>query len=232
MEKEKKLRTYLTEGTHQNPLRLDKKFPNGKTLGELLSCSLVNDDAIDTNLCLLEDLEVLKKILDEKLTCNQRQVITLKFGLGEKEPMNFDQIAYIMQQDASYVSRVHNRALYILRKSLSCSDYPIRKKDRLNDRENFKKKRRLFELNLTNFLLSENEAKIAQLITAMTTYLSDTQIKVLTDYYGLNGEKRKGTKDIGGLLFLHQVTVNRNIVDGLETLFKYLDDSFFAVSRK
>lgn len=220
MEKESKIRTYCGESRSQNHFSLDA---NGKMLTELL----VDTDDIDTNLCLLEDLEALKKIMDEKLTYNQRQVIILKFGLNNENPKNFDEIASIMKQDASYVSRVYSRALHILRKSLSCSGYPIRKKDRLNDRENFKKKGKVFETNLTNFLLSENEAKIAQLISAMTTYLSDTQIKVLTDYYGLNGEKRKGTEEIGKLMFLHQTTVNRNIGDGLETLFKYLDESFF-----
>jgi len=62
-----------------------------------------------------EQVESLRKAMEEHLTEQERQVIVLRYGLNSQNPKRQREVADITGISRSYVSRIEKRALEKLR---------------------------------------------------------------------------------------------------------------------
>ena len=60
----------------------------------------------------------LRKAIDRVLTDQEKQVVTLRYGLDGEEPQRQRQVAQIIGISRSYVSRIEKRALQKLKAAL------------------------------------------------------------------------------------------------------------------
>ena len=65
-----------------------------------------------------ETVEQLRRAVEENLTPQERQVVTLRYGLGGGSPRRQREVAEITGISRSYISRIEKRALQKLRKVL------------------------------------------------------------------------------------------------------------------
>lgn len=65
-----------------------------------------------------ESVSRLRKAIDRCLTAQERRVVELRYGLGEREPLRQRQVAEKLGISRSYISRIEKRALQKLRKEL------------------------------------------------------------------------------------------------------------------
>ena len=65
-----------------------------------------------------ETVEQLRRAVEENLTPQERQVVTLRYGLGGGSPRRQREVAEITGISRSYISRIEKRALQKLRKAL------------------------------------------------------------------------------------------------------------------
>ena len=65
-----------------------------------------------------EAVESLRRAVAERLTDQERQVLTLRYGLGGGGPKRQREVAQVTGISRSYVSRIEKRALQKLRKAL------------------------------------------------------------------------------------------------------------------
>ena len=65
-----------------------------------------------------ETVEQLRRAVEENLTAQERQVVTLRYGLGGGSPRRQREVAEITGISRSYISRIEKRALQKLRKAL------------------------------------------------------------------------------------------------------------------
>ena len=65
-----------------------------------------------------ETVEQLRRAVEENLTPQERQVVTLRYGLGGGNPRRQREVAEITGISRSYISRIEKRALQKLRKAL------------------------------------------------------------------------------------------------------------------
>ena len=65
-----------------------------------------------------ETVEQLRRAVEENLTAQERQVVTLRYGLGGGNPRRQREVAEITGISRSYISRIEKRALQKLRKAL------------------------------------------------------------------------------------------------------------------
>ena len=75
------------------------------------------EDLLD-QVCLRESVRQLRGAVDRCLTDQERQVITLRYGLEGKRPLRQRQVAEVCGISRSYVSRIEKRALEKLRSEL------------------------------------------------------------------------------------------------------------------
>ena len=75
------------------------------------------EDMLDA-LCRQESVQRLTEALKQALTDQERQVITLRYGLGGGTPLRQREVASITGISRSYVSRIEKKALQKLRKQL------------------------------------------------------------------------------------------------------------------
>lgn len=93
-----------------DPIDTDKDG-NMLTLGDIVSDDSDIAEEIDTKL----KLEKLKKILPIALDKREKEILTLRFGLGGAEELTQQQIAKRLGISRSYVSRIEKAALKKLR---------------------------------------------------------------------------------------------------------------------
>ena len=65
-----------------------------------------------------ENARILRKAVAEKLNEQERQVITLRYGLDGRQPQRQREVAQMCGISRSYVSRIEKRALEKLRSAL------------------------------------------------------------------------------------------------------------------
>ena len=65
-----------------------------------------------------EQLQQVRKLVDTCLTEQERQVVCLRYGLGDGKPQRQREVAKIVGISRSYVSRIEKRALEKLRQAL------------------------------------------------------------------------------------------------------------------
>jgi RNA polymerase sporulation-specific sigma factor len=70
---------------------------------------------IDRKLCCAKALRLVDSVLDER----ERQIIRLRYGLGEHEPMAQREVAQKMGISRSYVSRLEKSALDKLHRAMT-----------------------------------------------------------------------------------------------------------------
>lgn len=79
-------------------------------------------DSIQDGFELLEYCELqeskreLARLISDKLSGRERQIIILRYGLGGAEPMTQQQVCEILHISRSYVSRLETKALAVLRR--------------------------------------------------------------------------------------------------------------------
>ena len=87
--------------------------------------TLMDIMAVDDN--ILDELDrklngrKLGQFIREELTDRERQIIIMRYGLGDREPMTQKKVAKIMNISRSYVSRIETKALKKLKKRYDTS---------------------------------------------------------------------------------------------------------------
>ena len=65
-----------------------------------------------------ESVQRLSQAVERVLTAQERQVISLRYGIGGRPPLRQREVAHITGISRSYVSRIEKKALQKLRKAL------------------------------------------------------------------------------------------------------------------
>ncbi len=65
-----------------------------------------------------ETVDLLRRAVKDKLTQQEQQVVTLRYGLDGRKPMRQREVAELTGISRSYVSRIEKRALEKLRAAL------------------------------------------------------------------------------------------------------------------
>ncbi len=65
-----------------------------------------------------ETVDLLRRAVKDKLTQQEQQVVTLRYGLDGRKPMRQREVAELTGISRSYVSRIEKRALEKLRTAL------------------------------------------------------------------------------------------------------------------
>ena len=83
------------------------KDGNPLTYIDVISCEESLTGEIERKIYSQKALRLVKTILDER----ERQIITMRYGLGDKEPMPQREVALLLGISRSYVSRIEKTAL-------------------------------------------------------------------------------------------------------------------------
>ena len=88
--------------------------------GTALSLMDVVSDDVDLleQICNRELASHVAKAVESRLTAQERQVITLRYGLGTGKPQRQREVAQLCGISRSYVSRIEKRALAKLKAAL------------------------------------------------------------------------------------------------------------------
>ena len=84
---------------------------------ELMDVVCQEDDMLDRLACREQTIQ-LQKAIDRVLTDQEKQVVTLRYGLDGEEPQRQRQVAQTIGISRSYVSRIEKRALQKLKAAL------------------------------------------------------------------------------------------------------------------
>ena len=84
---------------------------------ELMDVVCQEDDMLDRLACREQTIQ-LRKAIDRVLTDQEKQVVTLRYGLDGEEPQRQRQVAQTIGISRSYVSRIEKRALQKLKTAL------------------------------------------------------------------------------------------------------------------
>ena len=84
---------------------------------ELMDVVCQEDDMLDRLACREQTIQ-LRKAIDRVLTDQEKQVVTLRYGLDGEEPQRQRQVAQTIGISRSYVSRIEKRALQKLKAAL------------------------------------------------------------------------------------------------------------------
>ena len=76
------------------------------------------EEDMTERICNREQVQMVRKLVDSALTEQERQVICLRYGLGDSQPLRQREVAKAIGISRSYVSRIEKRALEKLRKGL------------------------------------------------------------------------------------------------------------------
>ena len=76
------------------------------------------DEDMTERICNQEQVQLVRKLVDSALTAQERQVICLRYGLQDSQPLRQREVAKAIGISRSYVSRIEKRALEKLRKGL------------------------------------------------------------------------------------------------------------------
>ena len=90
------------------------------TDGTALSLMDVVSDDLDLleQVSLRESVRQLRDVMEQCLTDQEKQVVTLRYGLGGANPLRQRQVAEYCGISRSYVSRIEKRALEKLREAM------------------------------------------------------------------------------------------------------------------
>ena len=102
-----------------NDVSLSECIESGSDGGALSLMDVVSDDTdLLEQVCTRESVAALRRAVGECLTEQERQVVTLRYGLDGKTPQRQRQVAERTGISRSYVSRIEKRALEKLRAAL------------------------------------------------------------------------------------------------------------------
>ena len=79
------------------------------------------DDTMLSDLQDREDSVLVRRLVRECLTDREREIVTLRYGLGGRMPRTQREIAKKLGISRSYVSRIEKRALELLRRQVDQS---------------------------------------------------------------------------------------------------------------
>ena len=83
------------------------KDGNPLTYIDVISCEESLTGEIERKIYSQKALRLVNTILDER----ERQIITMRYGLGDKEPMTQREVALLLGISRSYASRIEKTAL-------------------------------------------------------------------------------------------------------------------------
>ena len=102
-----------------NDVSLSECIEAGADGGALSLMDVVSDDTdLLEQICIRESVARLREALGQCLTDQERQVVTLRYGLDGRPPQRQRQVAEVTGISRSYVSRIEKRALEKLRAAL------------------------------------------------------------------------------------------------------------------
>ena len=102
-----------------NDVSLSECIESGSDGGALSLMDVVSDDTdLLEQVCTRESVAALRRAVGECLTEQERQVVTLRYGLDGRPPQRQRQVADLTGISRSYVSRIEKRALEKLRCAL------------------------------------------------------------------------------------------------------------------
>ena len=102
-----------------NDVSLSDSIDGGAEGAALSLMDVISDDTdLLEQVCTKESVAALRQALGTCLTAQERQVLTLRFGLDGQSPQRQRQVAETTGISRSYVSRIEKRALEKLRAAL------------------------------------------------------------------------------------------------------------------
>lgn len=102
---------------NENTIYLEDTLEVNNDTSRLSLKDSIQDDFELQEYCeLQESKQELARLISEKLSGRERQIIVLRYGLGENEPMTQQQVCEILNISRSYVSRLESKALAVLRR--------------------------------------------------------------------------------------------------------------------
>ena len=102
-----------------NDVSLSDSIDGGAEGAALSLMDVISDDTdLLEQVCTKESVAALRQALGTCLTAQERQVLTLRYGLDGHSPQRQRQVAEITGISRSYVSRIEKRALEKLRAAL------------------------------------------------------------------------------------------------------------------
>ena len=112
------LMSFRKQKQNENLIYLDENLDVNNDSSQLsLKDSLQDDFEIDTWCEKQESRREILRLIAEKLSGRERQIIILRYGIGGARPMTQQQVCEILGISRSYVSRLETKALGILRRA-------------------------------------------------------------------------------------------------------------------
>ena len=103
----------------ENIISLDDNLEVNNDSSQLSLKESIPDDFDITDWCARkEEREMVRRLVAEKLSGRERQVIIMRYGLGGSTPMTQQQVCEILGISRSYVSRIETKAIKILRDNI------------------------------------------------------------------------------------------------------------------
>ncbi|MBQ7903768.1 MAG: sigma-70 family RNA polymerase sigma factor [Oscillospiraceae bacterium] len=110
--------SFRKQKQNENLIYLDENLDVNNDSSQLsLKDSLQDDFEIDTWCEKQESRREILRLIAEKLSGRERQIIILRYGIGGARPMTQQQVCEILGISRSYVSRLETKALGILRRA-------------------------------------------------------------------------------------------------------------------
>ncbi len=122
---ENEILMYLRKtGRQRSEISLDEPLSTDHDGNELVLGDIISsDDApVSSNLEKESELEILKKAM-EKLTDNEKLIISLRFGMDGKKRKTQKEVAEILDISQSYISRLEKKIVKTLRKEMKYCGY-------------------------------------------------------------------------------------------------------------
>ena len=112
------LMSFRKQKQNENLIYLDENLDVNNDSSQLsLKDSLQDDFEIDAWCEKQESRREILRLIAEKLSGRERQIIILRYGIGGARPMTQQQVCEILGISRSYVSRLETKALGILRRA-------------------------------------------------------------------------------------------------------------------
>lgn len=110
------LMSFRKQKINENIVYLEENLEVNNNESRLsLKDSIQDDFDMERYCAALEDRRRITKLVREKLSGRERQIIIMRYGLGGSAPMTQQQVCRVLGISRSYVSRLEKKALEILR---------------------------------------------------------------------------------------------------------------------
>jgi len=119
---ENEILMYLRKtGRQRSEISLDEPLSTDWDGNELVLGDIISSDEspVSTNLEKESELEMLRNALD-KLSDDERLIISLRFGIDGKKRKTQKEVAEILDISQSYISRLEKKIVKTLRKEMKC----------------------------------------------------------------------------------------------------------------